>query len=570
ALLLLAFGLRLYQVRELALPAWVDSVHHALLVRVAIEQGGAPLSLLPYLPVEQLPYHWGYHVLSAASAQIAQVGLPEAMLWQGQALNALHVLACAALAARLWRSPWAGLIAGLVVGTFSIMPAYYASWGRYTQLTGLLLLPPLAICWGALLATRRPRHAVEVALLLAGLNLVHFRVLILALALLAVQMLLYLLQPFFHREEREEREGKFFLSYSVFSRSALILPICAAAGAMLLTAPWLWLLVQRRLAPIAAGTQSLASGDAYGALSLGLLWAGHNRTLFALALLGALWGLGRRSSPALALVLWAGTMLTLANPQLLTYLLPLAAAPLAVSMITRGRPLLALLAVPLLLCNPLLITLNSSWLITNDIVVISLFVPASALIGYLAVQAGAALQVRLPARLAALGPRPLAAAAVFATLALAAWGAYDMREVINTDTVLAFESDRAALAWIDNNTPADARFLIGAAPWLSTGRGVDGGWWITPLTGRWMSTPPVLYDFGAAPYVAETAARNRAVIDAAASGRADEIEALIVRDRISHIYLSSRSGALASIFADRSRYPALYTQGDVTILAVRP
>ena len=35
----------------------------------------------------------------------------------------------------------ASLTAALIVTAFTLMPAYYASWGRYTQLVGLLLLP---------------------------------------------------------------------------------------------------------------------------------------------------------------------------------------------------------------------------------------------------------------------------------------------------------------------------------------------------------------------------------------------------------------------------------------------
>ncbi len=52
---------RLYQVHDLVLPVWVDSVHHTLLVRKIIEYGGLPPDWLPYLPVPMY-YHFGFHV----------------------------------------------------------------------------------------------------------------------------------------------------------------------------------------------------------------------------------------------------------------------------------------------------------------------------------------------------------------------------------------------------------------------------------------------------------------------------------------------------------------------------
>ena len=67
AILALTCWTRVSEIRDLALPNWVDSVHHALMIRVAAERGQAPLSLRPYLPVDQLPYHWGYHVFVAAT-----------------------------------------------------------------------------------------------------------------------------------------------------------------------------------------------------------------------------------------------------------------------------------------------------------------------------------------------------------------------------------------------------------------------------------------------------------------------------------------------------------------------
>ena len=42
--------------------------------------------------------------------------------------------------------------------TVALMPAYYVTWGRYTQLTGLLLLPALIVLTGLLV--ERPRGRI--------------------------------------------------------------------------------------------------------------------------------------------------------------------------------------------------------------------------------------------------------------------------------------------------------------------------------------------------------------------------------------------------------------------------
>ncbi|NCC32493.1 MAG: hypothetical protein EOM24_10800, partial [Chloroflexia bacterium] len=103
ALLTLAvFGFTLLQrmaeIDGLALPPWVDSVHHTLMVRIAVETGLAPHSLEPYLPVNDLPYHWGYHVVIATLVRLSGVPPVDTILLTGQIFNALHTLTVASLA----------------------------------------------------------------------------------------------------------------------------------------------------------------------------------------------------------------------------------------------------------------------------------------------------------------------------------------------------------------------------------------------------------------------------------------------------------------------------------------
>jgi hypothetical protein len=68
---------------------------------------------------------------------------------------------------------------------------------------------------------------------------------------------------------------------------------------------------------------------------------------------------------------------------------------------------------------------------------------------------------------------------------------------INPQTTLVGPSDIRALDWINDHLPADARFFVNTTPWgYGVSRGVDGGAWILPYTGRWSIAPTVFYPFG--------------------------------------------------------------------------
>ncbi|EFO81242.1 hypothetical protein OSCT_0903 [Oscillochloris trichoides DG-6] len=569
ALLLLTLWVRLEQIKDLALPAWVDSVHHALMIRVAAEQGAAPFSLRPYLPVDDLPYHWGYHVLMATLMRLSGLDLVTLLLLPGQILNTLAGVVVAGLAHYLWRRPVAALGALLVVGLLAIMPAYYVSWGRYTQLSGLLLLPGLAIAWAEALRGGQRSHWALVSLQLAGLSLVHFRVLIFALALLAVQASL-----FFWQRGRLARVGMMLLS---------------SLTALLLTTPWLWLLARRTLMP-ALASNGLAGGGSYNDFSSGLLWSGQNEWLVGMALLAALIGLGQRQQPALIMLLWAGVLLILSNPWLLTYLAPAAGLVLLLWAI-RGRNWPAgIIALGLLLLNPWLVALPYLWLITNDVVIISLFVPLAVLIG-----GGAALcwdeiapRLRWPRilRLSASAlpqpqslplrsvrplwqPRILRLSASALLLGLGLWGGLAQRSVINQVTILATPADYAALTWVASHTPSDAFFLINHSGWLpGSQRGVDGGWWLLPLTGRQTTTPPVLYIYGDPAYVARVQALEQQLASYT-PGNEQALFDLIVREKITYLYFGPNAGTLKpEIFVGHPGFEVVYQVDGVTIIAV--
>jgi hypothetical protein len=543
---------RFSQIRNLALPPWVDSVHHALLIRIAAEQGHAPQSLQPYLPIDYLPYHWGYHTLIAPIVQISGLDLAQTMLLSGQVLNALHILTCAALAALLWRHPFAGVVAALIVGVISIMPAYYLSWGRYTQLTGLLILPALAICWHSMLHTPTRANWLHVSILLSGQAITHARILIFALTLLAILTVIWAIRE----------------PWPVI-RSRLLPAVLAGGLALVLAVPWLATLAVHALQPAEELPRSLTlrGGPGYNALNEALLWTNNNRLLAALALLGGFWGVWRRALAANMMLCWTGALVVLANPWLLTYLLPGLGCLLGLWAIRQQQWLWLPIAALLILANPWFMTIPYITLVTNEVLIITLFVPMSVLIG------GGAhlLYTWLVYRIVPPPYRSLAAGAALAVLALIlAWGMHNMRDVVNLKTIFATSADATALEWISDNTAPDARFLINATGWFShIDRGADGGWWIMPLTGRWTSTPPVIYDYGPPAY----ATRMRELSSSVASFDPEQPAALfdlIEREAITHVYLGADAAPIKpAVFAEHAAFEQVYAQDGVTIFAVQ-
>ncbi|MFN3372733.1 MAG: hypothetical protein ACK44M_04085 [Chloroflexus sp.] len=541
----LAIGawLRAEQIADLALPAWVDSVHHALMVRVAAESGRAPWTLTPYLPVVEMPYHWGYHVVIAAAWQLGGGELPDVVLWSGQLLNWWQNVAAAALALLWWQRPSAAVVAAAVVGCISWMPAYYVSWGRYTQLTGLLLLVALAIAWQQWLARTHRRECAGwlalAALIAAGLSLVHMRIFVFGSALLAAQSVVWSL--------RQSRR-------TIITRAAQA--CLAGIVAIVVAAPWWWLLLRRVLVPAAVGTQSLTTGGSYAQLSYDLMWIGPNEWLVALALIGGALGVARRQAAAAVLMLWVSGLAVLTNPWLVSYLAPPTGLAVLLYSFTQRKWLWSGVGLFLLAINPATVRLPFLWLLPVDIAAISLFLPLSSLIG-----GGVALIWPIQRRFWQI-------TGVAALLGFTLWGAYQQRAIVNPVTVLATAADRRAIAWVAVHTPPTARFLINAAPWLpGVARGNDGGWWIMPLTGRWTSTPPALFVYGDVTSVQATRQRSQQIIDLG-NGKEIDLDRLIAAEQIDYIYTSPNGPLRPELFTHRPGYEVAFAEGGVVIYRV--
>jgi hypothetical protein len=519
--LALTLLLRFAQIRKLVLPAWVDSNQHALVTELVAMHGQVPQSYEPLLPVQAFAYHFGFHADLAAFHWLSGLAIPQAMLVLGQVLNAASALMAYLLALRLTGRRVAAIAAAVVVGLVSFLPAYYVSWGRYTQLTGLLLLSPTMVAamdW--LEAKRRDYRLLLVAgLLNAGLFLTHARVTVFGICFLVVYLLFETIG-----HSRHAGRGMVLELW----RRAVMLGLVAVG----LCGPWLVQIVSAIYGALRAAGGSLRGDAAYNAFPWEFLYIARNRQLLVLAGLGAIWGLARRRRETVWILAWCGLVLLVINPSVL------------------GLPTTSLL--------------------NNATAVISLFVPLSVLNG----QAVTLLWDYGPSLAAPLKLRH-GATAIRATLVLliacfALWGAWGMISIVNPTTVLAAAEDLAAMDWIQQNLSPQAVFLINTRLWqLGVYTGTDGGYWIQQMTGRRTLLPSIPHAYGTPEYVQHISQMARLVSEIK-DGDDPRLLELVEQDGVTHVYLGAKAGPLTpQMFLDSPRYRPVYDSGAVWIFEVK-
>jgi hypothetical protein len=406
-------GWRLFQVRGLALPAWVDSVHHTLLVRLLLEQKRLPDTWAPYLPTVPFYYHFGFHATAAVFAQLSGltgIKVGQAVLLVGQIWQAGLALGVYALGWMLWKNAGKALIAMLLVGFVAQMPAYYVAWGRYSLLAGITLMI-LAM------AAALDRRTITLALLTAATAVTHHYAFLLLGLFLALLLVLAV----------EQR------------KSTLI----GGLGGLLVAAPWLWrvLVAGQHFIGVETDPNRLDTDPIRLWLLLGPT---RNYLLLGLALVGMvlvmvkLWRARRPEQAVLSTLMgWTCVLLMGMGPW----------------RIGPFRP---------------------------DYAAIVFFLPT----------------VLLAAEALSHLRRPLLIGGI--VLMLTGQGIYETHRIVPDTTILATTADVTAITWIEANTPPDATFLIDTTDWFGVWRGVDGGWWITPLTGRRTTLPPLAYGWGGA------------------------------------------------------------------------
>jgi hypothetical protein len=496
---------RLWQARGLALPAWVDSLHHSLIIRKMIEAGGLSSTLEPYLP-GPFYYHYAVHSAAALVSALSGDAPAQTLLWLGQIFTAgvsLSAYSLVKASTRDWRP---AALAGLLVTFATKMPGYYLSWGRYTLLTGMLMLP-LAMAEALRVARgeRLRRSAPLLVVLTAGTLLSHY----LAAFLLALFLIVLALAQLGRNIRPKNRDW----------RPLLALTASALAG-LALVSRWYWRVFRYSRGMMSTEIQLPASG-ALSAEHWDYFWN----------LVGPLTGyvvLGL----ACARLVWAFT-----RPK---------TRPLALWSLLVG-----LLSLPFgLVLGPF----------RSDHFALALFLPAACLAACLLVWAGDWLRSRHPRQVWGT------AALLLVCAALLGGGAWLNREPVNASTVLADESDLKALEWIEDHLPSDARFFINTTGWgYGLYRGMDGGAWVLPYTGRWSLAPTIFYTFSGEEqsYGAWIDWSQRAN---GVNGCTQEFKALMAEAGLNYLYLREGVGSLQALgLRGCPEARQLYSAGGVSI-----
>jgi hypothetical protein len=481
-------GVRFAAADAIDAPLWGDSYHHTLIAQLLVDHGGLFNSWQPYAEMQTLTYHFGFHTAAATLHWFSGLAPPQAIIWAGQLLNVLAVIALYPLAFRVGGSRWAGVGALLLAGLLAPMPAYYVNWGRYTQLAGQAILPAaIYLIWAAVdnryesvaashrqtmnpgrsIADDGPttdhepqttdyeshgsswRFFILPWLALAGLGLAHYRVLIFVVFFFPALLLLQL--------------GRQRLR-SLLARMAVV-----AVGAGLLFLPWfihvfagrilaifaIWLTTPATALPPA--TQEYNAAIDPQLVLPALVWL---LLVFSLA-----WGLWRRDRGVALLGLWW---------------------------------LFVLLAV-----NPHWLSLPGTGALTNFALLIAAYIPVGVLLGaafgwLVCAASGDRPMLGIEPRPSSFDLRRRIALPIGTMLlaALALWGATRrLGDLEIPQHALVTRPDLRAAAWIRANTPPDARFLVNAffAFGDSSVVGSDGGWWLPLLSGRQTTLPPLLY-----------------------------------------------------------------------------
>jgi hypothetical protein len=512
---LAALIVRLVMARDLATPAWVDSIHHALITRLILDSGAFPTTYQPYINIPATAYHPGFHSLAATFIWLTNLDLSQALLVLGQVLNALSLFPVYLLTKSLTRSSTAGVFAALITAFFTPMPAYYTSWSRYTELTGLLILPVVLAWINLWLGNLSNRRVILIIILgavsAAGLFMVHYRVVAFML-FLVFSFVVY--HSLFKDHESSRRPAQLWII------SALM-----AAAAIILILPWfIPTLTYTVLPEVSASTSSAV--PFFQDFAWPYLTSALGKQAMVLAGLGLVWSLFKQRSLAAINVLWLIILFLLAN--------------------------LGALKLP------------GAGLITNASVEIILFIPISILGGYFLSELVFNWKSIIPTHLHTAFYSLVIVLAGFASF----FGARQLMPIINPITVLSRAADLPAIQWVRENIPPEETIVINPFAWgYGLFAGNDGGYWISPLAGNQTLPPPVLY--GLSPGSKEINKQSQQIVTL--GNDPSLFRDYLLSLQYHYVFTGARGGSIApQKLASSGMFSVLYHQDGVWILVVKP
>ena len=428
---------RFWQARDLVLPNWVDSQHHVLIVRKFIEGGGLPRSLEPYLP-GPFYYHFSFHSVVAWFASISGQNAEQPTLMLGQVLNALIGLGIYALTKAITKDWRPALIAAIFVTFVTKMPGYYLTWGRYTLLTGTYLLA-LAMAFAQKIheGERGAGNVMTLGLLTTGALLSHYLIAFLLAFFLIILGLDWIIRSI--KAKKWDFKGLF----------ALLIP---ALSGLALSLPWYMHVLKHSTGRYNVGVSAgrshfLPKPEDWNYIKY-VLGPTAAYVLIALALIGLV--IAFIKSEYRRIASWSLILMLFTVPTGIEF------------MGFRG-----------------------------DYFALVTFIPISILSAIFLFWIAELLQKWRPKKQYAN------LFLILVSITMLLLGIDQNKKAINRTTVIAVQDDVEALDWINENLPEDARFYVNTVYWgYGVSRGLDGGGWILPYTGRFSNAPTTFFPYG--------------------------------------------------------------------------
>ena len=462
-----------------------DSYHHTLIAQMIADQGTLPNNYQPYAPLVTFTYHFGFHSLVAAVSWLTGLSIPMLVPALGLLLNAAAALSVAFFTQIVTRSRFAATVSAAFAGLISILPFFLLNWGRYTQLTGLIILPILlGLVWDWIASGFDWSPMLFVGMLASGISLAHYRVTLAAGIAVLVFVGLGVLLRRTDRTTWKRVIGQLILAGGI-------------AGVLLV--PWVWHLLNAsgQGYPIDVGSPPTTSTYfSLTRLGPGVLWHSTNYVFVGLTVLAVVLGWWRREPVVIALSVWVASMLLASVPRL------------------------------------------GGIYLDRISVLVSLYFPASVAVGWASVVGVNWLTARW---------RPFRWLVWVGLLCLLVWGAATLGPAVEPLGAFVGYDDLPAMAWIQSNTPASAHFLVNTLHWAFLPDyviGSDAGYWIPLLAGRSTITLPMTYVTERS--LSPNPVSGLIAIDQLKGDlTSPEAVALLQREGITHVYVGQRGGPIS-------------------------
>ena len=203
-------------------------------------------------------------------------------------------------------------------------------------------------------------------------------------------------------------------------------------------------------------------------------------------------------------------------------------------------------------------------LITNLSVEIMLFIPISMLGGYALDQILVHWKELIPKQL--IIPSIGLLYVLFGFVGYI--GAKQLIPIINPITILSRSADLPAIEWVSTHLPENETIVINSFPWgYGLYAGNDGGYWLSPLSGRITLPPPVLYGLGNDSDKISNLSKQ--VISSSADPQS--LWELLNSQQLHYVYTGVRGGVIPpEKLAASGMFNVLYHQDGVWIFRVKP